>query len=74
MAIEKDCDRVNMRSFWQVPIFNGNVLKIPHNAINITEEMNKSGCWKSLEENSSAASVNTASATSAAAAAAADKK
>ena len=30
-------------------MFNGNVMKIPHNNINITEEMNKSGCWKSLD-------------------------
>jgi sodium bicarbonate transporter 10 len=45
----------------EVPLYNGNVLKIPHNAaINITEEMNKSGCWKSLEENSSAASLDKA--------------
>jgi len=43
----------------EVPMLNGNVLKIPHNpCINITEEMNKSGCWKSLEENSSAASLD----------------
>lgn len=38
----------------EVPMLSGNVLKIPHNAINITEEMNKSGCWKSLEPNTSA--------------------
>ena len=35
-------------------MLNGHVMKIPHNTIkqediNITEEMNKSGCWKSLE-------------------------
>merc|ERR1719370_2165228 len=35
-------------------MLNGSVMKIPHNTIqqgdiNITEEMNKSGCWKSLD-------------------------
>jgi hypothetical protein len=39
----------------EIPMLNGSVLKIPHDTIcqpdiNITEEMNKSGCWKSLEQ------------------------
>jgi len=38
----------------EVPMMNGKVMKIPHDLIkqpeiNITEEMNKSGMWKSLE-------------------------
>ena len=38
----------------EVPMVNGKVMKIPHELIkqpeiNITEEMNKSGMWKSLE-------------------------
>ena len=38
----------------EIPMLNGSVMKIPHNTIqqgdiNITEEMNKSGCWKSLD-------------------------
>jgi len=38
----------------EVPMMNGKVMKIPHELIkqpeiNITEEMNKSGMWKSLE-------------------------
>ena len=38
----------------EIPMLNGTVMKIPHNTIqqadiNITEEMNKSGCWKSLD-------------------------
>lgn len=38
----------------EVPMVNGKVMKIPHDLIkqpeiNITEEMNKSGMWKSLE-------------------------
>ena len=38
----------------EVSMVNGKVMKIPHKVIkqpeiNITEEMNKSGVWKSLE-------------------------
>ena len=35
----------------EVPMANGNVMKIPceDNNINISEEMNRSGVWKSLE-------------------------
>ena len=38
----------------EVPMVNGKVMKIPHDLIkqpeiNITEEMNKSGMWQSLE-------------------------
>jgi hypothetical protein len=35
---------------------NGNVLKIPKSAaakFNITEEMNRSGCWTSIEPHNS---------------------
>ena len=41
----------------EVPMANGNVMKIPiseqSSDINISEEMNKSGVWKSLEGSSS---------------------
>lgn len=37
----------------EVPMANGNIMKIPvsqdGNDINISEEMNRSGVWKSLE-------------------------
>ena len=37
----------------EVPMANGNIIKIPvnqdTNEINISEEMNRSGVWKSLE-------------------------
>ena len=38
----------------EVPMISGNIMKIPctiikQSDINITEEMNKSGMWKSLE-------------------------
>jgi len=49
---KKDDRKPSLRcteSSLEVPMFNGNVMKIPHNNINITEEMNKSGCWKSLD-------------------------
>ena len=44
----------------EIPMLNGHVMKIPHNTIkqediNITEEMNKSGCWKSLEPQNTSA-------------------
>ncbi|CAL4062275.1 unnamed protein product [Meganyctiphanes norvegica] len=31
-----------------VPLVNGNVLKVPHPSINISEELNKSGVWKDI--------------------------
>ena len=31
-----------------IPLANGNVMKVPMNAINISEEMNKSGMWKDI--------------------------
>lgn len=36
----------------EIPMINGNVMKIPHqnHEINITEEMNKSGLWNSLNK------------------------
>ena len=40
----------------EVPMANGNVMKIPlgndNNDINISEEVNRSGVWKSLEGSS----------------------
>ena len=37
----------------EVPMANGNIMKIPvpceDNDINISEEMNRSGVWKSME-------------------------
>jgi hypothetical protein len=44
----------------EVPMANGNIMKIPVSGneanmdINISEEMNRSGCWKSLESGNSA--------------------
>jgi hypothetical protein len=38
----------------EVPMANGNIMKIPctnDSDINISEEMNRSGVWKSLEGN-----------------------
>lgn len=37
----------------KIPLANGNVMNIPLSAINITEEMNKSGVWKQVNENNS---------------------
>jgi hypothetical protein len=45
-------------------MLNGNVLKIPHQAINITEEMNKSGCWQSLEPNAATPLIKVSSSSS----------
>ena len=44
----------------EVPMANGNIMKIPVSGndtnmdINISEEMNRSGCWKSLESGNGA--------------------
>ncbi|XP_063240178.1 electroneutral sodium bicarbonate exchanger 1 [Bacillus rossius redtenbacheri] len=35
----------------QIPLANGNVVKIPYTSINITEEVNKTGLWKHVNEN-----------------------
>ena len=41
----------------EVPMANGNVIKIPvvDSDINISEEMNKSGLWKSVDQGQSTA-------------------
>ncbi|XP_023335287.1 electroneutral sodium bicarbonate exchanger 1 [Eurytemora carolleeae] len=52
------------KSSVEVPMLNGNVLKIPHQAINITEEMNKSGCWQSLEPNAATPLIKVSSSSS----------
>jgi hypothetical protein len=31
-----------------IPLANGNVMKIPLSSVNITEEVNKTGIWKSV--------------------------
>ncbi|KAK7079109.1 Sodium bicarbonate cotransporter 3 [Halocaridina rubra] len=33
-----------------IPLANGNVMKVPLNPINISEEMNKSGVWKDINQ------------------------
>ena len=66
MAVEYEEDlakrRASLRyteSSIEVPMANGNVMKIPmdgqqsfNSDINISEEMNRSGVWKSLEGSS----------------------
>lgn len=34
----------------QIPLSNGNVIKIPIASINITEEMNRTSIWKQMNE------------------------
>lgn len=34
----------------QIPLANGNIMKIPLASINISEEVNKSGVWKQVNE------------------------
>lgn len=34
----------------KIPLANGNVMNIPLSAINITDEMNKSGLWQHVNE------------------------
>lgn len=38
----------------QIPLANGNIMKIPLASINISEEVNKTGIWKQVNEGSSA--------------------
>ena len=50
-----DCDPTLSRytpSGIEVPMANGNIIKIPvaDSDINISEEMNKSGLWKSVDQ------------------------
>lgn len=33
-----------------IPLANGNVMKVPMNPINISEEMNKSGVWMDINQ------------------------
>ncbi|KAK6632261.1 hypothetical protein RUM44_007302 [Polyplax serrata] len=35
----------------QIPLANGNIMKIPLASINISEEVNKSGVWKTVNDN-----------------------
>ncbi|XP_019876901.2 sodium bicarbonate cotransporter 3 isoform X3 [Aethina tumida] len=37
----------------KIPLANGNVMNIPLSAINISEEVNKTGIWKQVNENNS---------------------
>lgn len=32
----------------QIPLVNGNIMKIPLSSINISEEVNKTGIWKQV--------------------------
>lgn len=34
----------------QIPLANGNIMKIPLTSINISEEVNKTGIWKQVNE------------------------
>lgn len=34
----------------QIPLANGNIMKIPLKSINITEEVNKTGLWKQVND------------------------
>lgn len=34
----------------QIPLANGNIMKIPLTSINISEEVNKTGIWKTVNE------------------------
>lgn len=34
----------------QIPLANGNIMKIPLASINITEEVNKTGIWKQVNQ------------------------
>ena len=38
----------------QIPLANGNIMKIPLASINISEEVNKTGIWKQVNEGSCA--------------------
>ena len=40
-----------------IPLANGNVMRVPLNAINISEEMNKSGMWKDINHEGKKSSV-----------------
>lgn len=46
LEIEKNGDG-NLK----IPLANGNVMNIPLSAINISEEVNKTGIWKQVNEN-----------------------
>ena len=50
-----DSDSRYTASGIEVPMANGNVIKIPvvDSDINISEEMNKSGLWKSVDQGQS---------------------
>lgn len=42
-----------------IPLANGNVMKIPLSSVNITEEVNKTGMWKTVNnENAKEAPSN----------------
>lgn len=36
----------------QIPLANGNIMKIPFASINISEEVNKTGIWKQVNRDS----------------------
>lgn len=43
----------------QIPLANGNIMKIPLTSINISEEVNKSGVWKQVNEDNGIATKDT---------------
>lgn len=40
--------QIDKEGMMTIPLANGNVMKVPLNPINISEEMNKSGIWKDI--------------------------
>lgn len=49
---EKGLAMAKSDSNLQIPLTNGNVIKIPLSSINITEEMNKTSIWRQLDSGS----------------------
>lgn len=48
-----DCENVQKLAIGEsgnlaIPLANGNVMKIPLSSVNITEEVNKTGMWKTV--------------------------
>lgn len=45
---EKPIDFAPTSGNLQIPLVNGNIMKIPLSSINISEEVNKTGIWKQV--------------------------
>lgn len=48
---EKQMDYEENQGKLEIPLANGNIMKIPLTSINITEEVNKTGIWKQVNAN-----------------------